>query len=256
LVSNNPAKFVGPEHPLHPAHSKICFFPEFNYWCLIMAVCGGTTSIVYVVSDQEALSAELQTFLPLAHYRVHHLQSLPQLFHQPPPDSPSCLLVQFDLPDLDPAGLANELARHRLPLPFIFVMSRADLAATVEAMKAGAFTVLAPPLDAGQSRREIDSALARSEDSLYRVNELDALRQRFGSLTSREAGLVPLVASGKPNKQIAAHFGIEQSTVKVHRSRVMRKMGAQSAAQLALMAARLNLLPASSGKRPPSQPEQ
>jgi len=215
-----------------------------------------STGTVFILAENLVLSAALHPLLRVSGYEIKEFQCLADFLDHTAPEAPCCLLIEFSLPGLNPANLQMILAERGIPIPFIFMMASPDTSGTVAAMKAGAFSVVAAPFDPKKMLLEVDSALVRSEDSLYRLNEIDALRQRFGSLTAREAGIIPLVASGKPNKQIAADLGIEQSTVKVHRSRVMRKMGAQSAAQLALMAAKLNLVPAAVSKTRPQQRQQ
>jgi FixJ family two-component response regulator len=231
------------EHaPSKPRLESQLLFAWFDLLMNLAMTDCASSGTIFVLAAESALMAELRALLGFADYRVEGFRSLEQFVQRPSEDMPACLLIEFGLPGLDHSCCQRRLSQNGLAIPFIFVLPQPDTPATVKAMRAGAFSVVAAPFDRKQVLTEIESALDRAEESLYRCNELDALWHRLGSLTPREAGILPLVAAGKPNKRIAAELGIEESTVKVHRGRVMRKMRAESVAQLALVAEKLHLL--------------
>jgi FixJ family two-component response regulator len=126
-------------------------------------------------------------------------------------------------------------------MPIIFLTGNADIAMTVRAMKRGALEFLTKPFDAKALLIGIQHAIKRSEAALGRENQLHALRTYYGSLTQREREVMTLVASGLLNKQVGGELGISEITVKAHRGNVMRKMKANSFANLVNMAARLRV---------------
>jgi FixJ family two-component response regulator len=137
--------------------------------------------------------------------------------------------------------LQERIASERTDMPIIFLTGNADIAMTVKAMKRGALEFLTKPFDAEALLIGIQQAIKRSEAELGRQNQLHALRTGYGSLTQREREVMTLVVSGLLNKQVGGELGISEITVKAHRGNVMRKMKANSFANLVNMAARLRV---------------
>jgi FixJ family two-component response regulator len=160
-----------------------------------------------------------------------------------PPDSPTCLVLDVRLPGQSGLDLQRELAAAHKELPIIFITGHGDIPMTVQAMKGGAVEFLTKPFRDQDLLDAIQLGLAR--DRARRENEtgLTALRERFGTLSPREREIVIQVARGRLSKQIAGDMGIAEATVKVHRSRAMRKMSVRSLPELGRMADKLKLVP-------------
>jgi FixJ family two-component response regulator len=157
------------------------------------------------------------------------------------PEVPSCLVLDVRLPGTGGLDFQRKLAEAGVPIPIIFITGHGDIPMSVRAMKAGAVEFLTKPfrdqdlLDAIQVALEMDGARRRRE------GEIALIRERFESLTPREREILPFVVSGLLNKQIAAQIGTSETTVKVHRSQLMRKMGADSLANLVRIAERIGI---------------
>ena len=154
-------------------------------------------------------------------------------------DSPRCLILDVTLPDFNGLELQKRLAQDQTFMPIIFITGYGDVPTTVSAMKAGAFEFLTKPFDTDELLDAVRRALMRSHEALVEYAELKALFDRYDSLTSREREVMRLVVSGRLNKQIAHELGISEITVKAHRGRLMRKMAAESLADLVKMEPRL-----------------
>jgi FixJ family two-component response regulator len=148
-------------------------------------------------------------------------------------------VLDVSLPGLNGLELQDRLAANRGDIPIIFITGYGDVPMSVKAMKAGAVEFLTKPVNDAVLLDAIGDAIARSRVVLARALELRALQQQYRLLTSREREVMALVVAGLPNKQIAGQLGIMEITVKVHRGQAMRKMGADSLAELVTMAARL-----------------
>jgi FixJ family two-component response regulator len=167
-----------------------------------------------------------------AGYTPEVFDSLRRFLARRKSNHPACLVVDLHMPEGSALELQQALRRKGDPLPVIFLSGRGDVRATVTAMKAGAVDLLTKPLDA----RELLDAMSRALESDSRARaqaaEREALRARFAILTPREQQVCDLVAAGWLNKQIAAELGAGEKTIKVHRGRVMRKLGVDSVAAL------------------------
>ena len=200
-----------------------------------------STPIVFVVDSDPSVRESLELLVRAAGWRAETFASAQQFLARPRSLVPSCVIMDVTLPDLNGLELQERIASERTDMPIIFLTGSADIATTVRAMKRGALEFLTKPFDAEALLIGIQQAIKRSEAALGRENQLHALRTGYGSLTQREREVMTLVVSGLPNKQVGGELGISEITVKAHRGNVMRKMKANSFANLVHMAARLRV---------------
>jgi FixJ family two-component response regulator len=200
-----------------------------------------STPIVFVVDSDPSVRESLELLVRAAGWRAETFASAQEFLARPRSVVPSCLILDVTLPDLNGLELQERIAAERTDMPIIFLTGIADIAMTVRAMKRGALEFLTKPFDAEALLIGIQQAFKRSEAALGRENQLHALRTVYGSLTQREREVMKLVVSGLPNKQVGGELGISEITVKAHRGNVMRKMKADSFANLINMAVRLRV---------------
>ena len=200
--------------------------------------------IVFVVDDDASVRESLELSIENSGWRPETFTSAREFLAHPRASVPSCLVLDVALPDLTGLQLQKRVAATRPDMPIIFITACADVATSVEAMKAGAFEFLTKPVREEALLTAISQALDRSRRTLEHEAGLAALRRRFASLTTREREVMALVVTGLLNKQVAGELGISEITVKAHRGQVMRKMKADSLPALVTMAARLDLEPA------------
>jgi FixJ family two-component response regulator len=197
--------------------------------------------IVYVIDDDLQVRESLTSLFRSVDLYVEAFRSVPEFFEKKLPEAAICLVVDVRLPGLSGLDFQAELAKAGIDLPIIFITGHGDIAMTVKAMKAGAVEFLAKPfrdqdiLDAVKFGLEKDEAKRKSHKTMAVVRSL------FESLTPREQEVIRLVTSGLLNKQVAAEMGVSEITVKVHRGNAMRKMKANSIADLVRMADMLGI---------------
>ena len=198
-------------------------------------------AVVYVVDDDAAARAAIQSLLHSVGLPAVTFGSPPEFLAGYRPDTPACLVLDVRLPGVSGLDFQRDLAARNVTIPIIFITGHGDIPMSVEAMKAGAMEFLTKPfrgqvlLDAIHKAIERDRAVRREQS---RVAEL---RQRLGTLTPREREVMQFVISGLLNKQIASELGASERTVKIHRGKMMRKMQAGSLPDLVRMAGKLGM---------------
>jgi FixJ family two-component response regulator len=203
-----------------------------------------TTPIVFVVDDDVSIRESLEALIRWAGWEPETFSSAHEFLSRPAVDAPSCLVLDVKLPDLNGLDLQKRIAG-RSAMPIIFLTGYGDVPMTVEAMKAGAVEFLTKPFESDALLDAIRHAIERSHVAMGEAAELKELQDRYASLTRREREVMAWVVTGLLNKQIAAELGTSEITVKTHRGKMIRKMKADSLADLVRIAARLHLpLPA------------
>jgi FixJ family two-component response regulator len=200
------------------------------------------TPIVFVVDDDISVRESLELLICCAGWQPKTFASAEEFLARPRVLAPSCLVSDLILPDLNGLEL-QKLVADRTEMPIIFITGYGDVPTTVQAMKAGAVEFLTKPFRDDLLLGAIRHAIDRSHTALRHEAEMRVLRERYASLSCREREVMVLVVSGrfKLNKQVGGELGISEITVKAHRGNVMRKMKADSLADLVNMAARLHL---------------
>ena len=199
------------------------------------------TAIVYVVDDDVSVRESLEVLIRFMGWRVETFASARDFLARSRIEGPSCLVLDVSLPDLNGLDLQKLLQTDEVNLPIIFITGHGDVPMTVRAMKAGAVEFLTKPFEDTVLCDAVRHALERSQAALAGEAELRALRERHASLSDREREVMALIVVGLLNKQVGMRLGISEITVKAHRGKVMRKMQAESFADLVHLAARLGV---------------
>jgi FixJ family two-component response regulator len=197
--------------------------------------------IVFVVDDDPSIRRAMRRLIGSVGLQVELFGSAKEFLLSKRPDGPSCLVLDIRLPGISGLDFQRELAAANIHIPIIFITAHGDIPMTVRAMKAGAVEFLTKPFRDQDLLDAIHAALEQDRAKRQQEEEMATLRQRWESLTPREREVLPLVVSGLLNKQIAAEIGTSETTVKVHRGQLMRKMGADSLAELVRLAERIGI---------------
>ena len=200
-------------------------------------------STILVVDDDPTLRESVGRLLRSLGLEAQLFASIADFLNSDPPDGPACLVLDVRLPGKSGLDLQRELAAANRELPIIFITGHGDIPMTVQAMKGGAIEFLTKPFRDQELLDAIQLGLSRDRDRRENEKALATLRERFASLSPREREIMIQVARGRLSKQIAGDIGIAEATVKVHRSRAMRKMKARSLPELGRMVDKLKLLP-------------
>jgi len=198
-------------------------------------------AIVFVVDDDSSMREAIESLVSLVGLRVETFGSAQEFLRHERPDVPGCVVLDVELPGLSGLDLQQELAAHGSKLPIIFITGYGDIPMSVRAMKAGATEFLTKPFRDQDLLDAIHQAVEHDRAIREHSREIADMRDRFEALTSREREVMSLVVAGWLNKQIGFELRISEITVKIHRGRVMSKMGAQSLAELVRMTERLEI---------------
>jgi RNA polymerase sigma factor (sigma-70 family) len=204
------------------------------------------TNIVLIVDEDEELQRALRRVLRSAGFQVEtHRDGASLLRH--PPNGPACVLMDVCLPGCSGLELQQRLGRWQPPPAVVLMSAESSVSTVIEGMRQGAVDFLIKPLHTRPLLAAVEQALARSARLWAEKHQFDELRARMERLTSRERQVFDLVTEGLMNKQVAAHLGITEKTVKVHRSRVMDKLHVDSLPALVRLADQVEAIDASQG---------
>jgi len=198
-------------------------------------------SIVFVVDDDASVRNALKSLIRSVGLQVELFGSAQEFQQSKRPRVPSCLILDVRLPGISGLDFQSKRAEANDPIPIIFITGHGDIPMSVRAMKAGAVEFLPKPFRDQDLLDAIHVALERDAARREQERDIATLKGRFEWLTPREREVLPLVVSGLPNKQIAAEIGTSETTVKVHRGQLMRKVGADSLPELVRMAERIGI---------------
>ena len=202
---------------------------------------GGANPCVLVIDDDPEFRDSVTRLLRTVGLHTLEFCSVPDFLKADPPEGPTCLILDVRMPGRSGLELQRELAAANRQVPIIFMTAHADVPMTVQAMKGGAIEFLTKPFRDQDLLDAVEAGLARDRARRESERALAALRERYDTLSSRERDIMLHVVGGRLNKQIANDIGIAESTVKVHRTHLMRKMKARSLPELSRMADTLNV---------------
>ncbi len=203
----------------------------------------GANDTVLVIDDDPALRASIGRLLRSLDLNARLFASISEFLEADPPDGPTCLVLDVRLPEQSGLDLQRQLAMTNEDIPIIFITGHGDVPMSVQAMKGGAIEFLTKPFRDQELLDAIQLGLSRDRARRQNEEALVDLRERFALLSPREREIMIQVTRGRLSKQIAGDIGIAEATVKVHRSRLMRKMKAHSLLALLRMAEKLQLVP-------------
>ena len=193
------------------------------------------TPVVFVVDDDPSVRSSLKFLIGTVGLHVETFDSAEAALQKLSPETAGCLVLDVRLHGLSGLDLQHELTARNCQVPIVFITGHGDIPMSVRAMKAGAIEFLTKPFRDQDLLDAVRIALERDRVRREQEKEITGLQQRLDSLTAREREVISMVVAGKLNKQIADQLGTSENTIKVHRSKVMEKMKAQSLAELVVM---------------------
>jgi RNA polymerase sigma factor (sigma-70 family) len=197
--------------------------------------------VVFVVDDDASVRDALEDLLRSVGLGVASFGSAQEFLASKRPDAPGCIVLDVRLPGASGLEFQRELTESSIQLPIIFISGHGDIPMSVRAIKSGAIEFLTKPLREQELLDAVQAGIERDRARRREAKLVAELRERFNSLTPREQEVLPLIITGRPNKQIAAQLELSEMTVKVHRSQIMRKMRAKSLVDLVRMADQLGV---------------
>jgi FixJ family two-component response regulator len=189
-------------------------------------------AIVYVVDDDSSVRKATARLFRAAGFKVEAFESADEFLEYPTADKPGCLILDLEMPGLSGIELQDELTARKIGLPIVFMTGHGDIPTTVTAMKHGAVDFLPKPVDDKRLIATVQQAIATHSLNLDQASDVIEFKQKLLLLTKREHEVMMLVIDGLLNKQIAKRLGVTESTVKVHRGRMMEKTEVDSVAEL------------------------
>lgn len=213
------------------------------------------SQVVFVIDDDASMRDAISRLLHAVGVPVQTFASAKEFLSKRLLDVPACVVLDVRLPGLSGLDLQREMVERGIHIPVIFITGHGDIPMSVRAMKAGAAEFLTKPFERDVLLNAIRRAIERSRVALVQAAELKMLQERFASLTPREREVLVWVVSGLLNKQVGAELGMTEATVKAHRGQVIRKMKADSLADLVRIAARLDLPLPSRSSGLPARPQ-
>jgi len=196
---------------------------------------------VFVVDDDLSIREALKNLLRSVGLKVETFGTAKEFLERKGPDEPGCLILDVRLPGESGLDLQNYLAKAKIRIPIVFITGHGDIPMSVRAMKAGALEFLTKPFRDQDLLDAVHQAIERDHQNRLRRADIADLRKRYESLTVREQEVLALVVQGLINKQIGEELHIAEPTVKLHRGRLMQKMGAESIVDLIRMAEKLGI---------------
>jgi len=200
-----------------------------------------TKPIVFVVDDDLSVRRSTERLIRSIGLEVQTFTSAREFLKNPRPKGPACLVLDVRMPGLSGMDLQRELARSEIYIPIIFITAHGDIPMSVRAMKAGAVEFLTKPFRSRSLLDAIRAAIDRDRAASNERSEIEALRRRYERLTPREREVLPLVAAGLLNKQVAGKLATTERTIKFHRAHIMQKTHAESVADLVRMVEKLGI---------------
>jgi FixJ family two-component response regulator len=194
-----------------------------------------TNFTIFLVDDDQAVLRALGRLLQTAGYRTKAYCSAKTFLHEHDGSIPGCVVLDLAMPEFDGLSVQDALVRQNITRPIIFLTGQATIPKSVQAMKAGAVDFLTKPIQQSQLLSAIQSAEARDRTQRHKEARHNIIIEKMATLTRRERETLKLVTEGLLNKQIAGVMGVTEKTIKVHRMRVFKKMGARSLAELVRM---------------------
>jgi len=199
--------------------------------------------IIAIVDDDPSVRRGLQRLIQSVGWKPETFASAQEFLARSRAESPNCVLLDLQMPDLSGLDLQKRMAEVGLEIPIVFLTGHGNIPSSVQAMKAGAVQYLTKPVDEQELLQAMEEAVERDRRTRRQHLEISEIRDRYESLTAREQEVMQQVISGMLNKQIAAELNITEDTVKFHRGHIMRKMRADSLADLVRMANNLAIPP-------------